>query len=173
LAAAPLPLPELSPLPESSSPLGILAEQAASVAATAQGATNPTDLRAREERFIVDDDQVSEDSLHQATHRPREAQPQRFVRTCGQGPAALRKNLQRLFNARAGSAPYDARVMTVFAGFADAEGKLFKLLAKNNRRDWFLAHKEEFETGWNTPMKALLEDLREVIDASYPHTDSS
>lgn len=59
----------------------------------------------------------------------------------------------------------------MFAGFADAEGRFFKALAKKNERDWFLAHKEEFETGWNAPMKALLAELRPAIDASYARCD--
>jgi uncharacterized protein (TIGR02453 family) len=61
--------------------------------------------------------------------------------------------------------------MTAFAGFADADGRFFKALAKRNERDWFLAHKEEFETGWNEPMKALLGELREAIDASYARAE--
>jgi uncharacterized protein (TIGR02453 family) len=58
-----------------------------------------------------------------------------------------------------------------FDGFADGEGKFFKALAKHQNRDWFLAHKEEFETGWSGPMKALLLDLRSAIDRSYAHCD--
>jgi uncharacterized protein (TIGR02453 family) len=61
--------------------------------------------------------------------------------------------------------------MITFSGFADAEGRFFKSLAKKNERDWFLAHKEEFETGWNAPMKALLGDLRDAVDASYARCD--
>jgi uncharacterized protein (TIGR02453 family) len=61
--------------------------------------------------------------------------------------------------------------MKRFKGFADADGKFFKALAKNQKREWFLAHKEEFETGWNQPMKDLLADLREAIDASYTHCE--
>jgi uncharacterized protein (TIGR02453 family) len=61
--------------------------------------------------------------------------------------------------------------MTTFAGFADAEGKFFKALTKRNEKGWFLAHKGEYETGWNAPMKALLGELREVIDASYGRCD--
>jgi uncharacterized protein (TIGR02453 family) len=57
--------------------------------------------------------------------------------------------------------------MTTFEGFADADGKFFKALAKKNERDWFLAHKAEFEEGWNEPMKALLGQLRAAIDAKY------
>jgi uncharacterized protein (TIGR02453 family) len=61
--------------------------------------------------------------------------------------------------------------MSRFEGFADAQCRFFKALAKNQRREWFLAHKEEFEKGWNQPMKDLLADLREAIDGAYTHTD--
>ncbi len=61
--------------------------------------------------------------------------------------------------------------MTSFEGFGDKEGKFFKALAKNNDRGWFLAHKAEFEEGWNVPMKALLSDVRKVIDRSYAHCE--
>jgi uncharacterized protein (TIGR02453 family) len=61
--------------------------------------------------------------------------------------------------------------MTAFSGFADATGKFFKGLAKNNDRAWFAAHKAEFEEGWNAPMKLLLEDVRTAIDKAYPHLD--
>jgi uncharacterized protein (TIGR02453 family) len=61
--------------------------------------------------------------------------------------------------------------MATFDGFADSEAKFFKALAKNQKRDWFLAHKEEFEDGWNRPMKALLSDVRDAIDRVYPHCD--
>jgi uncharacterized protein (TIGR02453 family) len=57
--------------------------------------------------------------------------------------------------------------MTAFDGFADAEGKFFRALAKRNERPWFLAHKAEFEEGWNAPMKSLLGELRTAIDATY------
>ena len=61
--------------------------------------------------------------------------------------------------------------MTRFKGFADARGKFFEALAKNQKREWFQAHKEEFEAGWNQPMKDLLADLRDAIDRSYAHCD--
>lgn len=61
--------------------------------------------------------------------------------------------------------------MKRFKGFADADGKFFKALAKNQNREWFQAHKDEFEIGWNQPMKDLLADLREAIDRSYAHCD--
>jgi uncharacterized protein (TIGR02453 family) len=61
--------------------------------------------------------------------------------------------------------------MARFEGFGDKDGKFFKALARNNDRGWFLAHKAEFEEGWNGPMKALLSDVREAIDRSYAHCE--
>jgi uncharacterized protein (TIGR02453 family) len=58
-----------------------------------------------------------------------------------------------------------------FEGFADADGKFFKALAKKNEREWFQAHKSEFEEGWNLPMKALLGEVRAAIDRAYAHCD--
>lgn len=61
--------------------------------------------------------------------------------------------------------------MDRFDGFADATGKFFTQLEKNQKREWFQAHKDEFEEGWNRPMKALLTELRETLDGAYPHCD--
>src|SRR5687767_1820697 len=61
--------------------------------------------------------------------------------------------------------------MPRFEGFADADAKFFKQLAKKNQREWFQAHKEEYETGWNTPMKLLLGEVREAIDSTYEYSD--
>ncbi len=58
-----------------------------------------------------------------------------------------------------------------FSGFADDGAKFFKGLAKNQSRDWFMAHKAEFEAGWNGPMKLALAEVRDKIDAAYPHAD--
>jgi uncharacterized protein (TIGR02453 family) len=64
-----------------------------------------------------------------------------------------------------------ADCMERFGGFADAEGKFFKALAKKNQREWFQAHKAEFEEGWNAPMKQLLGEVRDGIDKAYRHSD--
>ena len=61
--------------------------------------------------------------------------------------------------------------MSHFEGFADAQAKFFRRLAKNQNREWFQAHKEEFELGYNAPMKALLGELRETLDPVYAHAD--
>jgi len=58
-----------------------------------------------------------------------------------------------------------------FSGFADAGAKFFRLLSKNQNRDWFQKHKAEFETGWQQPMKELLQQVREGIDRAFDHTD--
>ena len=41
-------------------------------------------------------------------------------------------------------------------------------LARNNRRDWFLAHKADFERHAKAPMLALLAELNEVLRAHSP-----
>jgi len=58
-----------------------------------------------------------------------------------------------------------------FAGFADPNAKFFRLLAKNQDRAWFQAHKAEFEAGWQAPMKDLLAEVRAGIDGAYRHCD--
>lgn len=59
----------------------------------------------------------------------------------------------------------------VGSGFADADGKFFRALAKHNDRKWFQEHKKEFEDGWNAPMKRVLHDVRSSIDRAYAHCD--
>jgi uncharacterized protein (TIGR02453 family) len=58
-----------------------------------------------------------------------------------------------------------------FDGFADDDGKFFKALAKNQKREWFAKHKDEFETGWHAPMKSLLAEVREGLDKAYRYCD--
>src|SRR5437899_11400410 len=55
-----------------------------------------------------------------------------------------------------------------FEGFADRDGRFFRALARNQRRDWFEAHRREYEHGWQAPMKALLAEVRERIDPLFP-----
>ncbi len=58
-----------------------------------------------------------------------------------------------------------------FTGFADASGKFFQALAKNQDREWFHAHKSDYEEGWAKPMGALMAEVRERIDAAYEDVD--
>jgi uncharacterized protein (TIGR02453 family) len=55
-----------------------------------------------------------------------------------------------------------------FEGFADRDVRFFRALAKNQRRDWFEAHRREYEDGWQAPMKALLAEVRARIDRFFP-----
>jgi uncharacterized protein (TIGR02453 family) len=56
-----------------------------------------------------------------------------------------------------------------FEGFADRSARFFRELAKNQRRDWFEMHRDEYADGWLGPMKALLAEVRERIDGLFPH----
>ena len=62
---------------------------------------------------------------------------------------------------RAAAAP------TRFEGFADADARFFHALAKHQKREWFQAHRAEYDTGWVAPMRLLLDELRERIDPLF------
>lgn len=55
-----------------------------------------------------------------------------------------------------------------FERFADRDGRFFRALAKNQRREWFAAHRDEYEQGWLRPMQSLLAEVRERIDSLFP-----
>ena len=55
-----------------------------------------------------------------------------------------------------------------FRGFPDARGDFFLSLALQNDRDWFNAHRTEYEQGWAAPMAALLEQVRDWLRGAYP-----
>jgi len=54
-----------------------------------------------------------------------------------------------------------------FSGFSKQGQAFFKELAKRQDRDWFKAHKDQYETLWVAPMKQLLEGLLPVIGKAY------
>jgi uncharacterized protein (TIGR02453 family) len=54
-----------------------------------------------------------------------------------------------------------------FRGFPDARGDFFLALALHNDRDWFQAHRAEYEQGWAAPMAALLEEVRGRLRGAY------
>ena len=58
-----------------------------------------------------------------------------------------------------------------FSGFADADAKFFRTLAKNQSREWFQSHKAEFEEGYQAPLKELLAEVRDGIDKAYKHSE--
>lgn len=55
-----------------------------------------------------------------------------------------------------------------FEGFADRDARFFRALARKQTRDWFAAHRQEYEQGWVAPMRALLREAREKLDAALP-----
>jgi uncharacterized protein (TIGR02453 family) len=58
-----------------------------------------------------------------------------------------------------------------FTGFADTKARFFHQLAKNMSREWFAAHKAEYEEGWAQPMLALMTEVASKLDASYPDVE--
>lgn len=54
-----------------------------------------------------------------------------------------------------------------FEGFADTQARFFRALAKNQSREWFLAHRDEYETGWRAPMQVLLDEVRDGLGRVY------
>ena len=52
---------------------------------------------------------------------------------------------------------------TIFPGFPQETLKFLRSLRRNNNRDWFLAHKEVYETSVRAPMLELVTDLGGAI----------
>ena len=50
-------------------------------------------------------------------------------------------------------------IMPAFRGFRPASLSYLRALKKNNRREWFEEHREEFVREVSEPMKALIEEL--------------
>lgn len=59
-------------------------------------------------------------------------------------------------------------VPETFEGFADRDARFFRALARNQRREWFEAHRKEYDQGWLGPMKTLLTELRDRLDPLFP-----
>jgi uncharacterized protein (TIGR02453 family) len=58
-----------------------------------------------------------------------------------------------------------------FTGFADSRLAFFHALAKHQKREWFLAHKDDYEAGWHHPMVALLTEARAKLDPTYRYCE--
>lgn len=54
-----------------------------------------------------------------------------------------------------------------FTGFAKDAPRFFHELAVEMNRDWYLAHKGEYEALWVAPMTALLDEVRAGLTATY------
>lgn len=53
--------------------------------------------------------------------------------------------------------------------FSDASFKFLRALARNNSREWFHAHKQDYETHVRTPFQRLLGDLQPLLAEVSPH----
>lgn len=65
----------------------------------------------------------------------------------------------------------DRSIPARFTGFADRDARFFTALAKHQDRDWFAAHRDEYDAGWLAPMKALLAAVREKLAPRYAHEE--
>ena len=54
------------------------------------------------------------------------------------------------------------------AWFTDDFNKFFKDLAKNNNKEWFEAHREEYETEVREPMRDLIGEMNERFKTFAP-----
>ena len=75
--------------------------------------------------------------------------------------AAMAKAAARTPRATTAAAP------APFAGFAKDAPRFFHELAAEMNRDWFTAHKAEYEALWVTPMTALLAEVRTGLVSAY------
>jgi uncharacterized protein (TIGR02453 family) len=58
--------------------------------------------------------------------------------------------------------------MDRFEGFSKDGARFFENLKKHMNREWFQAHKAEYQALWAGPMQALLEELSAKLVKSYP-----
>jgi uncharacterized protein (TIGR02453 family) len=68
-------------------------------------------------------------------------------------------------------AKIDDATTSRFEGFADREARFFRALAKNQSREWFAEHRDEYQVGWLEPMRALLAEVRARLAPAYRRED--
>src|SRR5436305_3458198 len=54
-----------------------------------------------------------------------------------------------------------------FAGFEKGQVRFFRQLAAKQDRDWFKAHKTEYEALAELPMKDLIDDVYRAVEKQY------
>ena len=64
--------------------------------------------------------------------------------------------------------PAKAPALARFTGFPREAPRFFHELAIEMNREWFAAHKAEYEAMWVAPMTALLAELAAALPRSYP-----
>jgi uncharacterized protein (TIGR02453 family) len=69
--------------------------------------------------------------------------------------------------------PRTDAAQTRFEGFPPGGVDFFRALALKQDRDWFKAHKADYERLWVEPMQALLDELSAPLKASFPQVGRS
>ena len=68
---------------------------------------------------------------------------------------------------------FDQEIFPPFEGFSKEGIAFFKKLKRNNNREWFAKHKEEFETTLKFPMQCLIAELQPHFADFAPQFDVS
>lgn len=69
------------------------------------------------------------------------------------------------------SSPLDLDVYPPFLGYPKAGIDFLRKLKRNNNRQWFERHKEEFETDVKLPMQSIIASLQPYFDSFAPQFD--
>jgi uncharacterized protein (TIGR02453 family) len=69
------------------------------------------------------------------------------------------------------SSPLDFDVYPPFQGYPKAGIDFLRKLKRNNNRQWFEKHKEEFETDVKLPMQSIIASLQPYFDSFAPQFD--
>jgi uncharacterized protein (TIGR02453 family) len=69
------------------------------------------------------------------------------------------------------SSPLDLDVYPPFQGYPKAGIDFLRKLKRNNNRQWFEKHKEEFETDVKLPMQSIIASLQPYFDSFAPQFD--
>ncbi len=69
------------------------------------------------------------------------------------------------------SSPLDLNVYPPFQGYPKAGIDFLRKLRRNNNRQWFEKHKEEFETDVKLPMQSIIASLQPYFDSFAPQFD--
>jgi uncharacterized protein (TIGR02453 family) len=69
------------------------------------------------------------------------------------------------------SSPFDLDVYPPFQGYPKAGINFLRKLKRNNNRQWFEKHKEDFETDVKLPMQSIISSLQPYFDSFAPQFD--
>jgi uncharacterized protein (TIGR02453 family) len=69
--------------------------------------------------------------------------------------------------------PLDTEMFPPFTGFPKKGIEFFAKLKKNNNRDWFEKHKQDFESEVKLPMQSLIVSLQPYFESFAPEYDAN